>query len=175
MAYGDFKDLNRKKAADKVSRDKAFNIAKNPKYDEYQRGFASMVYKFFDKRISGSGIKNKNISKKQLSEELQKPVIRKFNKRKVHSPSIDNIWGVDLADMQFISKLNKRFKFLSCVIDIYIKYACVIPLKDKKRITNTNAFQECLDESDCKPNKIWVDKGSEFYNRSMKSWLEKKY
>ena len=75
--------------------------------------------------------------------------------------------------MQLISKFNKGFKFLLCVIDIYSKYAWIILLKDKKGIAITNAFQKVLDESNRKPNKIWVDKGSEFYNRSMKSWLEK--
>ena len=75
--------------------------------------------------------------------------------------------------MQLISKFNKGFWFLLSIIDIYNKYAWVIPLKDKKGITITNAFQKILDKSNCKPNKIWVDKGSEFYNRSMKSWLEK--
>ena len=68
-----------------------------------------------------------------------------------------------------MSKSNKGFRFLLCVIDIYSKYACVIPLKDKKGITITNAFQKILKESNRKPNKIWVDKGSEFYNKSMKS------
>ena len=173
MAYGDFKDLNRRTAADKVWRDKAFNIAKNPNYDGYQRGLASMVYEFFDKKTSGSGIKNENISNKQLAKELHKPVIRKFNKRKVQSPFIDNIWGADLADMQLITKCNKGFKFSLSVIDIYSKYTWVIPLKDKKGITITNAFQKLLDKSNRKPNKIWVDKGSEFYKRSTKSWLEK--
>ena len=71
-----------------------------------------------------------------------------------------------------ISKFNKGFRFLLCVIDIYSKYAWVIPLKDKKEITITTAFQKILDESNDKPNKIQVNKGSEFYNRSMKSWLE---
>ena len=84
MAYGDFKDLNRRTAADKVLCDKAFNIAKNPKYDGYQRGLASMVYKFFDKKSSGSGIKNGSILNKEIAEELHKPIIRKFNKGKVH-------------------------------------------------------------------------------------------
>ena len=70
-------------ASDKMLRDKAFNIAKNPKYDRYQRGLASMVYKFFDKKTSGSGIKNENISNKELAEDLHKPIIRKFNKRNV--------------------------------------------------------------------------------------------
>ena len=93
--------------------------------------------------------------------------------KKVHSPFIDNIWGADLADMQLINELNKGFRFLLRVIDIYSKYAWVIPLKDKKEIAITNAFQKFLKESNRTPNKIWVDKGSEFYNRLTKSWLEK--
>ena len=99
MAYGGFKDLNRRIAADKVLLDKAFDIAKNPKYDAYQRGLTSMVYKFFDKKTIGGTVKNENISNKELAEELHKSIIRKFNKRKVHSPFIDNIWSADLADM----------------------------------------------------------------------------
>ena len=82
MAYGDFKYLTRRSAFDKILRDKVFNIAKNAKYDEYQRGFASIVYKVFDKKTSGSGIKNEIMSDKQLAEELQKPsFITKFKKR----------------------------------------------------------------------------------------------
>ena len=111
MAYGDFKDLNRRTAADKVLRDKAFNIAKNPKYDGYQHKLASMIYKYFDKKTSGRTVKNENISNKELTEELHKPIIRKFNKRKVHSPFIDNICGVDLADKQLISKFDKDLDF----------------------------------------------------------------
>ena len=75
--------------------------------------------------------------------------------------------------MQLKSKFNKGFRFLLCVIDIYSKYARDIPVKDKKGITITNALQKILDESKRKRNKIWVDKGRKFYNRSMKSWLEK--
>ena len=83
MVYGDFKDLARRMASDKIMYDKAFNSAEDPKYDEYQRGLASMVYKFFDKKSSGCGIKNENKSDQQLAEELHKPIIRKFKKRKV--------------------------------------------------------------------------------------------
>ena len=72
--------------------------------------------------------------------------------------------------MQLISKFNKGFRFLLCVIDIFSKYAWVVPLKDKKGISIVNAFQKILKESDRKPNKIWVDKGSEFYNNSFKKW-----
>ena len=74
--------------------------------------------------------------------------------------------------MQLISKFNKGFRFLLYVIYIYNKYAWIIPLKDKKGITITKAFQKLLDESNRKPNKIWADKGSEFYKRSMKSFLQ---
>ena len=80
--------------------------------------------------------------------------------------------GANLVDMQIISKYNKRVQFLLCVINIYIKHAWVVPLKGKKGIRNTNAFQKLLNESKRKPNKIWVDTGSEFSNRSMKSWLQ---
>ena len=75
--------------------------------------------------------------------------------------------------MQLISKFNKGLKFLLCVIDIYSKYAWVVPLKDNKGVSIFNVFQGILKKSKRKPNKIWVDKGGEFYNRSMKSWLEK--
>ena len=80
--------------------------------------------------------------------------------------------GCYLADMQLISKFNEGFRFLLCVIDIFSKYAWVVPLKDKKGISIVNAFQKILKESDRKPNKIWVDKGSEFYNNSFRKWLK---
>ena len=127
MAYGGFKDLKRRTNSDKVLRDKAFNIAKNPKYDGYQRELASMVYNFFDKKPAGSGINNNNNKNNnnnndddeikqniQLAEKLHKPIIRKFKKRKVYSRFRDNIWGVDLADMQLISRFNKGFRFTMC-------------------------------------------------------------
>ena len=98
MAYGDFKDLAERTAVDKVLRDRAFNVAKDPKYDGYQRGLASMVYKFFDKKTAGSGVTtlaNKSAIKsipqnEQLAEELHKPIIRKFKKEKYiqHSKTI---------------------------------------------------------------------------------------
>ena len=85
---------------------------------------------------------------------------------------MENIWSTDLAGIQLISKFNKLLRFLLCVIDIYSKCAQVIPSKGKKRVTITNAFQKLLDESNHKPSKIWVDKGNEFYNRSLKSCLQ---
>ena len=124
-------------------------------------------------KFSGSGIKNESISNKWLTEESHKPIIRNFNKRKAQSSFIDNIWGADLAELQVISKSNRGFRFLLCVIDILSKYAWVIRLKEKKEITINNAFQKISDEPNCKPNKIWVDKSSKFCNRWMKSWFEK--
>ena len=109
----------------KISRNRAFNIVKDPKYDGYQRGLASMIYKFFDKKFKGSGVKHVNTKltpqNQQLVEELHKPIIRKFEKRKVHAAFKDNIWGVDLTDMQLLSKYNKGIRFLLCVIDIFSK------------------------------------------------------
>ena len=109
IAYGDFKNLSRRTAADKVLRDKAFNLAKNSKCDGYQRRIASMVYNCFDIKASGGTIEKEIMKSEELAKELQKPIIRKFVKRKEHSPFINNIWGADLADMQLISKINKGF------------------------------------------------------------------
>ena len=126
-----FKDLAKRTAADKVLRDKAFNITKDQKYDGYQRGLASMVYKFFDKKTAGSGVTmlaNKSTIKsmpqnEQLAEDIHKIIIRKFKKGKVYSAFKGNIWVADLADKQLISKFNKGFGFLLCVVDTFSKYA----------------------------------------------------
>ena len=128
-----------------------------------------MVYKFFDKKSKGSGITNE--SNYQLANELHKIIIKKFKKRKVYSSFKDNIWGVDLADMQSLSKFNKGIKYLLCAIDLFSKYAWVIPLKDKKGTSIISAFQKIISKVR-KPNKIWVDQGSEFYNQSFKGFLE---
>ena len=189
-AYSDSKDLTKRTAADRISRNKAFNIAKDPKYDGYQRGLASMVYKFFDKESAslidkstkGSGVtavpSAKHVNTKiapqnqQLAEELYKRIIKKFEKRKVHAAFKDNIWGADLADMQLLSRYNKGIRFLLCVINIFSKYVWVVPLKDKNGISIVTVFQSILKQSNRKPNKIWVDKGSAFYNASFKKWLQ---
>ena len=101
----------------------------------------------------------------QLAEDYTNQLLDNF-KKEVYSGFKDNIWGADLADMQLISKFNKGFRFLLCVIDIFSKYAWVVPLKDKKDVSIVAAFQKIFDDSNRKPNKIWADKGSEFYNNS---------
>ena len=184
-AYSDSKDLTERTVADKILKNRAFNIAKDPKYDGYQRGLASMVYKFCDKKSKERGVKHVNTKltpqNPQLAEELHKLIIRKFEKRKVNAAFKDNIWGADLADMQLLSRYNKVIRFLLCVIDIFSKYAWVVPLKDEKGISIVKAFQIILKQSSrrakgtsaqhIKPNKIWVGKGSEFYNAFFKKWL----
>ena len=82
-----------------------------------------MVYKFFDKKTSGGTVRSENMSDQELAEKLHKPIVRKLEKRKIHLPFIDNIWGADLADMQLISKFNKAIRFSLCFIDIFSKYA----------------------------------------------------
>ena len=82
------------------------------------------------------------------------------------------IWGADLAGMQLISNFNKGIRFLLCVIDTFSKYTWVVTLKDKKGVNIVNAFQSIFKKSNRKPNKIWVDKGTEFYNNSFKKWLQ---
>ena len=166
-AFADHKDLINRTKSDKVFSDKAYNIASNPEYDGYQKGLVSMVYKFFDKKSIGSGI----ASSSTLADELHKPVIKKISKIKVYSQFKDNIWGVDLADMQSLSRKNKDIKYLLCAIDLYSKYAFVIPLKDKKGISIVNAFNKIIKQSNRKPEKIWVDQVGEFYNNVLKKWL----
>ena len=103
-----------------------------------------MVYKFFDKKSKGSGIFASEPNY-QLAKELHKPIINKFKKGKVYSSYRDNIiWGVDLADMQALSKYNKGIKYLLYAIDLFSKYAWVIPIKDKKRTCIVNAFKKII-------------------------------
>ena len=83
------------------------------------------------KKSSGSGILNE--PNYQLENELDKPIIRNFNERKVYSSFTDNIWGDELADKQSLSKYNKGIKYLLCAIDLFSKYAWIVPLRDKKR------------------------------------------
>ena len=119
MTYGTFKDLKRRTASDDILRYKTFNNDENPKYDGYQRGLASLVYKFFDKKsaslpdksVSGSCVANNEIKQSlKLAKELHKPIIRESKKRKVYSGYRENIWGADLADTQLIIYFNKGFR-----------------------------------------------------------------
>ena len=174
MAYNKFKDLEKRTQSDIVLKNKALKIASNPKYTGYERGLANTVYKCFDKKSKGTGLKENQeifLQNSQLADELHKPIIINFKKRRVYSSFKDNVWGVDLAATQLISKHNKGIRYLLCVIDLFSKYAWVVPLKDKKGVSIVNAFQSIFKKPNRKPNKIWVGQGSEFYNNVFKKWL----
>ena len=137
------KDLKRRTFTDKVLRDKTCNIADNLSHlNGYEGALATLVYKFFDKKTKGAGIRNEIKENEQLANELHKPIIRKFKKRKVYSSLKDNIWDVGLADMQLISKYNKGIRCLLCAIDLFSKYAFVVPLKYEKGVIIVNALLE---------------------------------
>ena len=112
-------------------KDRIYEIAINPYYDGYQRGLTSMVYKFcwffLDKKKRSQESVNK-----ELSEELNKPVIKKIKRRKVYAGFEDNIWAPDLAEMGSLSSSNCSVKYLLCVIDVFTKYVWVKCLQDKK-------------------------------------------
>ena len=196
MAYGGFKDLTKRAQSDIVLKNKALKIARNPKYNGYERGLTSMVFKFLNSKSKGSGLKENledSVKNSQLADEVHKPIVRKFKKGRVYFSFKDNIWGVDLANMQLISKHNKVIRYLLCVIELFSKYAWaapfkdkndwvgpfkdkndwVAPFKDKKGVSIVNAFQKVLDSSKRKPNEIKrADQGSEFHNNVFKTWLK---
>ena len=168
MTYGDFKDLPRRTTSEALNI-KAFTIVKNLKYDGYQRGLASVIYKCFDKKstllankfVSVGGIKTKIMSNQELAEN-----------RNLYPSFKSNIWGAHHAVMQLRSKFNKGICFLLFVIDIFSKYAWVFPFKNIKGIRIINDLQNIINKSGRKTNKLRVDEGSKFYNRSAKSWLQ---
>ena len=108
----------------------------------------------------------------QLTEELHKPVIKKFKRRKVYARFKDNIWAADLAEMGSLSSKNKNSKYLLYVIDVSTKYEWVKPLKGKKVETVLNDFIKIVNKSNRKPNKLWVDQRRQFYNKLMIKWLD---
>ena len=124
-----------------------------------------MVYKFFNKKSSGSSVDAE--PSYQLANKLHRQIIRKSKRRKVYLSFRDNIWSVDLADVQSLSEYNKGIKYLFCAIDLFSKYTWVVPLNDKRGISIVNTFQRIVSKGR-KPNKIWVDPGGEFYNNSFK-------
>ena len=97
-------------------KDRAYEIAINPKYDEYQRGLVSMGYTFFGKKTGSGASVNE-----ELAQELHKPMIKKFKKRKVYVRFKDNIWAVDSAEMGSLSSLNRKVKYSLCVIEFLTK------------------------------------------------------
>ena len=140
--YSESKDLDKRTISDKILKDGAYEIGRNRNYDGYQRALASMVHEFFDKK-AGLGVS----VNEQLAVELHKPVIKIFKIRKVYARFKDNIWAADTVEME--SK-NKNVKYLLRVIDVF----------------------KIVNKSNCKPNKLWVDQGREFYNKLMQQRLD---
>ena len=125
----------------------------NPKYDGYQRGLAWMVCSFL--------VKNQKLNKiNNLQMNFINQLLENLNEEEFvfHLQAIFRGGGVDLADMQLISKDNKGIRYVLCAIDVFSKYVWVVPIKDKKGVIIVNAFQKILDSLERKPNKIWVDK-----------------
>ena len=117
-------------------KDRAYEIAWNRGYDEYQRALASMFYKFLDKKTESGAIATSKVGisvTDQLAEELHKPVTKKFKRRKVYARFKDNILAADLDEMESLSSKNKNVKYLLCDIDVFTRYLWVKPLKDKKK------------------------------------------
>ena len=126
-----------------------------------------MIYTCFDKKDY------ETVSNQELADELQKPIIRKFDKQKVHSSFTDNVWGADLIDMQLISNSKiMEFAFYCVLLIFSVNAHELFRWKTKKVLQLLRIFKKISDESNRKPNKIYVDKGSEFYNRSIKSWFQ---
>ena len=159
--YNKVKTADARIPYDKRLIDDTLKILSNPDVGGYQKMYAAMINKFFTKKIGG-GI---------LADKLHKPVRRKFARRRVISYGIDRIWATDLVEMQQFSRWNKGYKYLLMVIDVFSKYGWIEPLKDKRGQTVAAAFKKLFQHR--KPNLIWSDKGSEFYNQSLKQLLDK--
>ena len=133
--------------------------------------YSNPVGKISKPKGSGINLQANSLNNEILAEELHKRIIKKFKRRKVYSSFKDNIWDVDLANMQLINKYNKGIRYLLCVIDLFSRYTWVVPLKNKKGESIVEGFGNILDDSNRKPNKIWIDHGSEFYNNKFKIFL----
>ena len=155
-AYSDSKDLAKRTVSYKILKDRPYKIARYLRYDGYKRALSSVVYKFLEKEAGSGASVNK-----ALAEELHKPIIIKFKRRRVYTRFID-IWAADLAEIRLFSSKNQTVKHLLCVMDVFTKYAWVKPMKDEKSKTFLDAFIEIVNESNRKPNKSVLIKEEKF-------------
>ena len=109
-----------------------------------------------------------------LTDELHRPVKRKFEKRQVFAKNVDDIWAADLVDMQYYSRTNKGFKYILMIIDVFSKYGWAIPLKNKTSTEVVRAFSELWNSGQKPPKYLWTDKGKEFVNRAFQKLLDEK-
>ena len=110
--------------------------------------------------------------KKEIAKEIFSPVIKKFDRIKIIPHYKDECWSIDLIDRSSLSKYNKIYKFIFTIIDNHTKYAWSIPLKDKSGRSTTNAFKSLIEKARRKPDKIWSDRGKEFYNKTFLNFLK---
>ena len=110
--------------------------------------------------------------KKEIVKEIFSPVIKKFQRIQIQTHYKDECWSIDLIDRSSLSKYNKNYKFIFTIIDNHTKYAWAIPLKDKSGKSTTTAFKKLIETSKRKPDKIWSDKGKEFYNKTFLDFLK---
>ena len=166
VAYAD-KDVAKRTVSEKILKDRTYDISWNPKYDGYQRGLVTMVYRFFDKKTRS----RPNINE-VLAQELQKTDIKNFKRREVHARVNDNIWAVDFAEMRSLSLKKWGVKYLLCVIDSFTKYVWIKPLKDKKAKIVLHSFIGIVNKSERKPNQLWFDQGRTFCNNLLRKCLD---
>ena len=107
-----------------------------------------------------------------FAKEIHHRAVKKFKRRSVYVPGIECVWSLDLADMNAFIKYNDNYRYILCVIDVFSKYAFCIPLKTKSASSVLNAFKSVVESSKRSPQKIWVDKGSEFYNKDFQNWTK---
>ena len=107
-----------------------------------------------------------------FASEIHKRAVKKFRRRKVIVQKIDEIWALDLASLESLANYNDGYKYMLCVIDVFSKFAWAVPLKNKTAATVLTAIQSIVKKSKRIPEKVWVDQGSEFYNKSFKDWLK---
>ena len=146
-------------------RDRAYEIARNPRYDGFQRSLASVGYSFLDKKTPEFGATSS--VNDELAQELHKPVFIQSKRKRVYARFKDNIWAADLGEKESLSSESQGVKYLLCVIDIFTKYGWVKPLNDRKGKRALNTFIEIENESHRQPKKIWVDQGRKDYDNSM--------
>ena len=147
--HSDNKDLVKRIISDKVLKDRAHEIAINPKYDGYKRRLASMVHKFFDKKPgSGASVNEEPV------QELHKPVIEQFKRRKVYARFKDNIWNADVAEIKSLSSANCGVKYLLCVMRVFTEYSWTKTLKDNKAKTVLRDFIEIVNNLNLNLNQI---------------------
>ena len=113
--------------------------------------------------------------KKEITKEIFSPVIKKFDRIKIIPHYKDECWRIDLIDRASLSKYNKNYKFIFTIIDNHTKYAWAIPLKDKSGKSTTTAFKSLIERTKRKPDKIWSDRGKEFYNKTFLDFLKMKF